>query len=222
MNKKVYVSALILVVVFLCIQYVLKIFFPEAFLMIIEEPNIVLAGQFIDANWWLYFPIAFIFAMVSDYLFFAACCKTRKPHWSLWLIMICYNVILISLYTFAPYFVAANSNLIVGCSMAYMFLVPIFYTNELKPMAITYVVANVAQLLTLAIRDFTPLLTSVNTLTTMLLSIESYLWATLCYIIFTKGGVNDGMDKTMVRQRTVLGEEKGEITSSHTKKSSNN
>lgn len=222
MNKKVYVSALILVIVFLCIQYVLKIFFPEAFLMIIEEPNIVLAGQFIDANWWLYFPVAFIFAIISDYLFFAACCKTRRLHFSLWLIIIIYNIILISLYSFAPYFVAANSNLIVGCSMVYMILVPTFYTNELKPLAITYVIANVAQLLTLAIRDFTPLLTSVNTLTTMLLTMEGYLWAILCYIIFTKGGANNGMDETLVRQRAVLDKEKSESTSNHNKKSSNN
>lgn len=212
MNKKVYTSALVLIIVFLLAQYVLKIFFPTEFVMYIENPRIVEVGVFIDSHWWLYFPVAFAFAILSDYLFFGACCRKTKLHWSLWLIMILYNAVLIAMYTFAPHIVAQNSNLIIGLSMTYMFLTPIFYTNELKPIAITYVITNVAQLLTLAIRDFSPLLTNINSISTMLLTFESYLWAGLCLVLFNyhKGGVADGMGKTMVWKREVLGKEKSQ------------
>lgn len=212
MNKKVYTSALVLIIVFLLAQYVLKFFFPAEFVMYIENPRIVEVGVFIDSHWWLYFPVAFAFAILSDYLFFGACCRKIKLHWSLWLIMILYNAVLISMYTFAPHIVAQNSNLIIGLSMTYMFLTPIFYTNELKPIAVTYVIANVAQLLTLAIRDFSPLLTNINSISTMLLTFEGYLWAGLCFVLFNynKGGVTNGMDETLVRERKVLGKEKSQ------------
>lgn len=68
--------------------------------------------------------------------------------------------------------------------MCYMFLVPLFYTKDYRPLVIVYLITNIAQLLTLAIRDLTPLLTTANTLTVLLLSLESYLWAALCLIIF--------------------------------------
>lgn len=211
MNKKVYTSSLILIIVFLVAQYVLKFLFPEQFVMCIENPHIVEVGVFIDSHWWLYLPVMFLLGFASDYFFFGACCRRTKLPFLLIIIMSIYNLVLACLYTFAIDIIIRNSNLIIALSMAYMFLVPLLFTNELKPTAITYAIANIAQLLTLAIRDLTPLLTSSNILTTTLLTVEGYLWASLCFVIFNhkdKGEKSYGNDETVVWNREVLAKEK--------------
>lgn len=211
MNKKVYTSALILIIVFLLAQYVLKIFFPAEFIMYIENPRIVEVGVFIDSHWWLYLPCAFLIAFVSDYLFFGAVCRKVKLPKKLLLIMFAYDLVLSLLYTFAPMTLAMHSNLVVCCSMAYMFIVPLFFTDELKPIAITYAITNVAQLLTLAIRDLSAVVVSTNILTITLLSLESYLWGALCFVIFNYNEKKErdyGTSETLVRKRKVLGKEK--------------
>lgn len=207
MNKKVFIAALGLVLVFLLIQYILKIFFPDLFLLYVENENLITAGEFIDTHWWLYLPIMLLIGLISDYLYFGAVCRKIKLPVTLLIIMLIYNGALASLYTFAPEFIAQYSNLIVSCSMIYMFIIPLLYTRELVPIAVTYAVTNVAQLLTLSIRDLSTLLTTSNTLTTLLVSLESYLWAALCFVIFNykrKEDLYNGDGKTVVRQRKVL------------------
>ena len=50
MNKKVFISMLSLVISFLVGIYVLKIFFPEEFMMSIQNEQLVAIGKFIDSH----------------------------------------------------------------------------------------------------------------------------------------------------------------------------
>ena len=50
MNKKVLRTMITLVVVFLVALYVLKIFFPEQFVMAIQNEQFIAVGNFIDTN----------------------------------------------------------------------------------------------------------------------------------------------------------------------------
>ncbi|MEG1509427.1 MAG: hypothetical protein RR454_03110, partial [Clostridia bacterium] len=52
MNKKVYLSMIILTVSFLFGMYLLKFFFPQEFLMTIENQQIISIGAFIDNHIW--------------------------------------------------------------------------------------------------------------------------------------------------------------------------
>lgn len=48
MNKKVFVSMLVLSMSFLMGLYILKIFFPQEFVMSIENDRLMLIGNYID------------------------------------------------------------------------------------------------------------------------------------------------------------------------------
>ena len=55
MNKKVLKTMIALVIVFLLACYILKIFFPEQFVMSIENEKLIAIGNYIDNNAWAYY-----------------------------------------------------------------------------------------------------------------------------------------------------------------------
>lgn len=202
MNKKVFVSMLCLSISFILAIYILKIFFPDSFMFYIQNERIIATGQYIDTHRWLYFIVMMVIGISSDYLYFCAVCKKWKISYILWIIMAIYNGALISLYAFAPQIIANYSDIILACSTCYMILTPIFFTKDIKPLAITYCVYYVAQSLSLGIRDLTALLINGNTLTLLLLSLDSYVWSLICCLIFTykeRKNKEDGNNKTIIR-----------------------
>lgn len=192
MNRKVFIAALVTISIALMLQLCLKFIFPEIFLIAVEEPHIVQAGNFISQHSWLYLIVLCLIGILSDYLYFGAVCRTAKLKWTLWIIMLVYNITLASLYTFAINFIVQHQELITGISLCYLIGVASLYTTELRPLAITLLLTNINQLLVLYIRNVTILLTQCNILTTILVSADSYLWAALCFVIFRKGGKQHG------------------------------
>ena len=187
-NKKLYVAMLTLSVIFLIGMYVLKFWFPEEFIMMIENDKILLIGDYIDNNKWLYCIVYACLGLISDYLYFGAVCRKAKLKWQLIMIMLIYNIAFSCMYSFVDVSVIAEfSNLIIGTSSVYMILIPIFFTKELLPLAVTYSANALSQLLSLSIRNMPLLLTTNNILTTTLMSLECYFWLLLCFIIFNMG-----------------------------------
>lgn len=185
MNKKVYKSMIVLILAFLVACYVAKIFFPEQFVMSVESEALVTAGNFIDTHRWLYYIVQVGLGVLFDYLYFGAVCQRTKLHWSLWCVVGCYNLALGAVLAFASVDFLINATYIItAISSCYMILVPLFYTNELEPLAITYCVNFVAQTLSLNIRGISYLMTNANTLTTLLMSFECYFWLLLLFLIF--------------------------------------
>ena len=185
MNKKVFISMLCLSISFILVSYILKIFFPEIFLIAVTNENVVIAGNYIDSHKWLYYIVMFCIGMLSDYLYFGAVCKKFKISYILLIIMIVYNLILEALYTFVPNFVSTYTNIIIAVSTCYMILVPLFFSKDIKSLAITYSVNCMAQILSLSIRGLPLLLINVNTLNTLILSLDAYIWLFICLLIFT-------------------------------------
>lgn len=169
---------------FILASYILKIFFPNEFILCVENENIVKIGAFIDDHKLIYFMVMLLTGLLSDYLYFCAVCKKWKLNYSLLIIMSIYNIILASLYSFEPQIISNYSSFIVACSICYMVLIPIFYTKDIKPLAITFCVYYFAQSLCLGIRDLPSLLTNVNTLTTQLMCMDGYVWSLVCCLIF--------------------------------------
>ena len=179
---------LTLSVIFLIGMYVLKFWFPEEFIMMIENDKILLIGDYIDNNKWLYCIVYACLGLISDYLYFGAVCRKAKLKWQLIMIMLIYNIAFSCMYSFVDVSVIAEfSNLIIGTSSVYMILIPIFFTKELLPLAVTYSANALSQLLSLSIRNMPLLLTTNNILTTTLMSLECYFWLLLCFIIFNMG-----------------------------------
>ena len=78
MNKKVWTAMLVLTVVFLCFLYIAKIFFPQDFVMCIENERLVQIGNFIDNHRLIYYIFCAITSFITYYLYCGACCKKLK------------------------------------------------------------------------------------------------------------------------------------------------
>ena len=185
MNKKVFISMLVLTITFLVGLYILKIFFPNEFIMVIENERLIAIGEFIDNHIAIDFILGVILGIIFDYLYFGAVCRKLKLNFKLILIIIVYNIIYNSLYTFLPAnIISEYSSIFVIASTIYMILLPTLFTKELLPLSITYTINSISQLLSLSIRNLNILLTTSNFMTMFLMTIETYLWLVLCLIIF--------------------------------------
>lgn len=185
MNKKVFIAMLILTISFLVSFYVLKIFFPQEFVMSVSNERLVMIGNFIDSHKILSFGIGIIMGCIFDYLYFGAVCRKIKLNFKLIIIIVIYNIAYNSLYTFLPAeILIEHSSLFVVASTCYMIMTPMFFTKELLPLSITYCINYISQTLSLYIRNLALLLTNTNFITMFLMTAETYLWLVLCLIIF--------------------------------------
>jgi hypothetical protein len=185
MNNKVLKAMIALVIIFLSALYIVKIFFPEQFVMSIETKALINIGTYIDNHKWSYFMIQFVIGCLFDYMYFGSVCKKFKLHWSLFIVIFLYNIGFSSFYTFGSVnLIIKMSNIIVAIASCYMILVPMFYTKELKPLSITYCVNAISQLLSLNIRGLSLLMTNANSLIMVLMSLECYLWMFLLLMLF--------------------------------------
>lgn len=182
MNKKVYKSMLILVIVFLIALYLLKFVMPNKFVMFVENENLVKLGNFIDTHKWLYYAVGVILGFIFDYLYFGAVLGTHKISYKIIIIIAIYNIAYNAVYTFAQ----IDKNIMIILSTVYMLVVPVLFKAEIKSLVFTYVINSVAQLLTLSIRNIGLLLTNANTISMLLLTIETYIWLGLCFLLFNK------------------------------------
>ena len=185
MNKKVFTSMLILTISFLVSLYVLKIFFPQEFVMSVSNDKLVMVGNFIDSHKILSFIIGILMGCIFDYLYFGAVCRKIKLGFKLITIILIYNITYNGLYTFLPVqILVEHSSLFIVASTCYMIMIPMFFTKELLPLGITYCINSISQLLSLGIRNLSMLLTTANFITMFLMTIETYLWLVLCLILF--------------------------------------
>lgn len=65
MNKKVLKVMIVLVVIFLLALYVLKIFFPQEFVMVVENDKLVSIGYYVDNHLWLHIILGIITSFIT-------------------------------------------------------------------------------------------------------------------------------------------------------------
>lgn len=185
MNKKVFISMLSLCVAFLVGCYVLKIFFPQEFALGIDNARIIAIGTYIDTHKWASMLFGILTGILFDWFYFGSVTQKLIPHFALIIVMVVYNVLLAVYYFCLPIeIVANNATTIVVISNLYMILTPMFFTNHIKPLSITYSINIVSQLLLLFIRDLSLITDNINSLTSLIWGIDNYLWIMLTYIIF--------------------------------------
>lgn len=185
MNKKVIKTMIALVIIFLTGLYVLKIFFPEQFVLSIENERLIAIGNYIDNHKWLAMIFGFILGCSTDYLYFGAVTRRKWIGIKLLLIILIYNMVFVLCYNLiSPDIIANYATLISAISSCYMILTPMFFTHRIKELSITYSVNFIAQSLSLNIRNLGVLLVNTNSLIMFIFSIESYLWLLLLFLYF--------------------------------------
>lgn len=177
MNKKVFISMLILILVFLVAMYILKIFFPQEFMMSIQDQKLIAIGTFIDNNIWLKYVFGAFTAFLTYYLYCCACKHCLFLKWY----EVLYIVLTIILCRFINFYDPTIATAISHASFLYL---PALMNGSLKTSAIVYTTHLIAQSLSLTIRNLPLYLKSINSITLFVFGIESYLWLLLFYIVF--------------------------------------
>jgi hypothetical protein len=177
MNKKVFVSMLTLCVVFLAFLYVAKIFFPQEFMMSIQNERIIKIGTYIDTHKWLYNIVSVVPPFIVYFLY---CCASsqRKVLSVKELAIIALLVISIRALSYVDDTIATAIEL-----SSFLFL-PYFCKGELKRSAIIYSTHTLSQALSLSIRNLPIYLTNINFAVAIFMTFECYLWLVLFYIIY--------------------------------------
>ena len=177
MNKKVFISMLVLTISFLVGLYVLKIFFPAEFMMSIQNEQIIKIGTYIDNHLWLRYLCAGITSFITYYLYCCASSHRLYLKWyeTLYIVGVVVGCRLINFYD--PTMATVIS------TVSFIFL-PALTKGDLKTSAIVYTTHGIAQGLSLTIRSLPIYLVSVNYVTTLFMVGEMYLWLLLFYIVF--------------------------------------
>lgn len=177
MNKKVFISMLVLTVVFLVGLYVAKIFFPNEFIMVIENAQLIKIGNYIDSHKWLYYICCGITAFITYYLYCCACCGRYKFKLYEILIIIAVVVIVRALSFY-------NNILATAIEMSAFMFLPTIFKGKLFNCGVSFTIHCIAQTLSLSIRNLPLYLTNINFITTLLMTLDCYLWLVLLGIIF--------------------------------------
>lgn len=177
MNKKVFISMLVLSISFLIGLYVLKIFFPQEFVMSIENDRLVEIGTFIDNHLWLYYICCGITAFITYWLYCCACSSRLYLKWyeCLYIIATIIAIRLISFY---------DESLSTVISVVSFVFLPALTKGNIKQCALVYTVHGIAQALSLSIRNLPLYLTNINFITSLFMTLEMYFWLLLFYIIY--------------------------------------
>lgn len=177
MYKRVFKTMIALVVVFLVALYVLKIFFPEQFIMSVENEIIIAIGNYIDSNAWAYYLFGIFTSFLTYWLYLCAVCRKWYLNW--WQCLIVLAVIGASI---GLNFV--DINLCSALNYTSFIFLPFLFKAELKPVAIVFTIHIFAQFLTTSIRNLPVYMVNVNSLTLFLVAIETYFWLLLFYIYY--------------------------------------
>ena len=175
MNKKVIKAMLVLVVVFLVGLYVLKIFFPEQFVMAISNPKLIEIGNYIDTHKWAFYIYGFITSSITYFLYFNACFKQWRFNWKQWLVFI-----VVILGNFGLSFV--DTTLCATFSILSMLLVPLIFKADMRYTAVVFSTHYLAQSLTLSIRNLPMYFVNINSIIMALVTLEMYFWLLLFYV----------------------------------------
>ena len=177
MNKKVFISMVVLVSCFLVAIYVLKGFFPQEFMMSIQNESFIKAGQFVDSHIWLRYICAGITSFITYWLYCCACSHRYYLKWYECLYILGTIVAIRGISLF-------DSKLATSIQFSSFLFLPALTKGHLKTSAIVAFFHGIFQCLSLSIRSLPIYLTSVNYITTLILGLESYFWLLLFYLIF--------------------------------------
>lgn len=177
MNKKVFISMLILSIVFLVGLYVAKIFFPQEFMMSIQNERIIMIGEFIDSHEWLYYVCCGLTSFVTYWLY---CCACSGRLWLKWYEILEIVIVIVLCRVLNSY----DTNLATIISWISFVFLPALMGGELKRCAVVFTTHSISQGLSIKIRSLPMYLTNVNFATGILMTLECYFWLLLFYIIF--------------------------------------
>ena len=142
MNKKVFKTMIALVVIFLVACYVLKIFFPEQFVMTVNNQVIISVGEYLNTHAWAFYIFGIANSFLSYWLYLCAVCKRLYLNW--WQCLVVLGTIGVNIGL-----THLDTNLYSAFSIISFVVLPLIFKSDLKTVAIGYSIHLLAKQLLL-------------------------------------------------------------------------
>lgn len=177
MNRKVVKTLIILTIAYLCAWYILKIFFPEMFVLQVNNEKLIKIGEFIDNHIVIDKIIGAITSYITYWLYLGAICKIKRLN-------LVQSIIVIAAYIGSFIIELINIELCTYYNIIVMIVLPAIFDGELKRTAFVFSFHLICQWLSLSIRSLSTQILSFNILTALIMGLESYFWLFLFYLLF--------------------------------------
>ena len=177
MNKKVVKTLIWLTLSFLLAWYILKIFFPEQFVLQINNEKLIKVGNYIDNNFILNKLVGAITSYITYWLYLGATCKIKK-------LSLFQSIIVVATY-FGSFLIELISvELCTYYNIIAMIILPAIFKGELKRTAFVFSFHLICQWLSLSIRNLSSMILCYNFAVFLVMGIECYFWLFLFYLLF--------------------------------------
>lgn len=183
--NNLWAMGLILTVVILLAIYAIKIINPAFIVGVAETESIVKIGQYIDTHKWAYYLVTGLISFVIECVYCGACC--RKSKLDLRDLAVVFASVVISLLSqiFIPqFFSIVDICLLIAMPMVINLMDKNTDAGKLYSFGITFIIHNIAQIISLQIRDVALMIVQHNYATYLVLAIDVYIWMFILYFYF--------------------------------------
>ena len=177
MNRKVFITVLILSIIYLVAFNVLKYVFPETFVLCLTGTEFITAGQFIDSRPVLYWICSVLFSGVTMYLYTCSCAGRKYLNLYETLCVVA-GAILLQVST--VYFGMFNTH----TSICIMLFLALICKGKLLNTVITFAIHGYLQLSILLVRGYEVILPVMNSAINLVFILETWFWLLTIYCIF--------------------------------------
>ena len=185
MNKKVFKMMIILTMVFLLSIYIIKLFFPDWFVLTINNNNIISFGKYVDTHHWANILSIYVCGYISYCLYCCACCEKLRLNWK-------ENLIILATITISIIFQYFIPDMNLHFNVCSMFILPLLFKAEFKPTVIVYTIHGLSQLLSLSIRNIGVRMLSFDFASFLIMGIDAYLWLIFLYCYYNLKNKKEG------------------------------
>ena len=175
MNKRVLWTMIVLLWVFLLSFAVIKLFFGEWFLIVVENEKILHVGNCIDQSRWLTLLAEALLGFLVTYFYLCSCKAIWRLRWIECFLVVVYSFVMAYFY---PLFPTITSTVDGIC----LILVPILMKVNWKRVVVIFVANDLGQALSLFIRSQPLYLEGANYATSIILVADAYVWILLYYL----------------------------------------
>lgn len=177
MTKNVIKTMLWLVIGYLVTWYILKIFFPDIFLLQINNERLIAIGDFIDKHFILDKLLGLAMSYITYSLYLGALCEFK-------FLNLKQSLIVCGVYVGSCIIEQLDVNLNVYYNIIAMIVLPSIFNCNSKRLALVFSAHFICQWLSLSIRQLSTKVLSFNSLTCLIMTMECYFWLLLWYLWF--------------------------------------
>lgn len=189
MTKNVIKTMLMLVVGYLLAWYVLKIFFPEWFVLQVNNERLIAIGDFIDNSFILDNLLGLVMSYITYTLYLGALCEIKHLNLK-------QSLVVCGVYILGIFVQKYDISLSTYYNIIAMIVLPAIFNCNSKRLALVFTAHFLCQWLSLSIRQLSTKVLAYNSLTCLIMTIECYFWLLLWYLWFNYNKIFDKELKT--------------------------